>query len=143
MRRPLVYYSIPKMSTKVISTKVESELYDELLETCNVKGCTISQFVKDACLEAMDKKPELGKTAESTSEQSQPQDPELITRLQDKITKLESDLSSASSTISKQNQTIEEFYELVPERELRQRRFDNAIHAYSKSKFQNLLGSNL
>ena len=44
------------MSTKVISSKIESELYDELLEACNAKGCTISQFIKDACLEAMGKR---------------------------------------------------------------------------------------
>lgn len=130
IRRREVYYSIQKMSTKVISSKVESELYDELLEACNVKGCTISQFVKDACLEAIDKKLEFSETTGSISEQSQSQDPELIITLQEKITKLDADLSSANSIISKQNQFIKEFYELVPERELRQRRFDKAIHAY-------------
>ncbi len=41
MSRLQVYHSILEMSTKVISTKVSSEEYDELLDACNTKGCTI------------------------------------------------------------------------------------------------------
>jgi TolA-binding protein len=98
------------MSTKVISAKVSSEQYDELLDACNDKGCTISQFVKDACFEVMGKDPEFSEVSEQTNAQVT-QDQEQITELQDKITKLESDLSNVNLTISKQNQTIKEFYE--------------------------------
>jgi peptidoglycan hydrolase CwlO-like protein len=128
MSRTRYTNGILEMSTKVISAKVSSEQYDELLDACNDKGCTISQFVKDVCFEVMGKDPEFSEVSEEANTQLS-ENQEQITELQDKITKLESDLSNANSTISKQNHTIKEFYELVPEKELCQRRFDKSIHS--------------
>ena len=38
------------MSTKVISAKISSEDYDKLVDTCNEKGCSISDYVRERCL---------------------------------------------------------------------------------------------
>ena len=75
------------MSTKVISSKIESELYDELLEACNAKGCTISQFVKDACLEAMGKREVFSESEGMFNQNKLVENQTLVSELESKIRK--------------------------------------------------------
>lgn len=106
------------MSTKVISAKIEPELYDKLLEECNLKGITISQFLKDACIKTMEG---FGEPERDNSD--------LVSELQNKISSLESQLQSARSTIEAKNKQIEDFFSLFSQKEIGQRRFDKAIHS--------------
>jgi hypothetical protein len=87
----------PKMSTKVISAKVSDEEYDKLLQSCNKKGCTVSQFVKDACTDYMN----TGEFKES----QKPQDD--ISKFEDKITKLQFELDAANLIITDQKQKLD------------------------------------
>jgi uncharacterized protein (DUF1778 family) len=118
------------MSTKVISSKVTPEEYDALLEACNMKGCTISQFVKDACLEKIGRKEEFSESKVVDHKESS----KLVSDLENKIIKLRLELSNTNSTISKQNQQIKEFYDLVPETELGQRRLERHLHKLKLAK---------
>ena len=108
----MVYCGRLEMSTKVISSKIESDLYDELLQACNEKGCTISQFVKDACLETMGKESEFSES-KIISDKKKEDENQKVYELERKIAQLKTDLSDANSTISKQNQTIKEYSEFV------------------------------
>ena len=40
------------MSTKVISTKIPSEEYNRLIDVCNTKGCSLSEFVRGRILDS-------------------------------------------------------------------------------------------
>ncbi len=114
------------MSTKVISAKVSEDDYDTILNACNDKGCTISQFVKDLCLGVIGKNSEFSESV-SVIEKKDDSD-KIISDLESKITLLLHQLSSAKDTISKQNQQIREFYDLVSESELGQRRLEKHLH---------------
>lgn len=103
------------MSTKVISAKVSEDDYDTILDACNTKGCTISQFVKDACVVAIGKGSEFSESGETIETKT---DNNKISELENKITRLEIQLSDARNTISKQNHEIKEFYELFSRQEI-------------------------
>jgi len=46
------------MVFRVVSTKLTEEEHSKLLDVCNEKGCTASNFVKDAILEKIGLKKE-------------------------------------------------------------------------------------
>lgn len=108
------------MSTKVISAKVSEEEYDKLLQSCNEKGCTVSQFVKDSCNKFMSDPPD-----ENNIEPQKSQD-EVISKLDDKIARLQLELNIASSIIRENTQKIKEYGEFV----------DPVAFSYWKSKRQ-------
>ena len=117
---------MPNELTKIISTRLSSAEHDALLEECNKMGYSITGFLREVCLEAMNLKPR------AVSESSAPQkenseNQKTIAELQEKITKLEADLAQANSTILKQYKAIEEFYKLVPQGELNRNRFGKAV----------------
>lgn len=114
------------MTTKVISAKVSEDDYDNILNACNTKGCTISQFVKNACLNTIGKGSEFSESVEAQEKKDDTD--KIISDLESKILPLQLQLSSAKDAVSKQNQQIREFYDLVPESELGQRRLEKHLH---------------
>jgi len=116
---------VPDDPTKVVSTKLTAQEHDALFEECNKRGCTFKEFLREACLRAMDIKPESSMHAPHQKENFENQN---LPGLKEKIAKLESDLNKANSLVSAQNQKIKEFYRFVPESELNKRKFGEIIH---------------
>lgn len=106
------------MSTKVISAKISEEEYDKILQSCNEKGCTVSQFVKDACSNYMD--------SNQVTELQKESDNELVSQLTDKISELGIKLGIAESTILNQNMKLEDLKLFSPD-EISQKRFDKKL----------------
>ena len=94
------------MSTKVISAKISSEDYDKLVDTCNEKGCSISDYVRERCLAEFSE-------SETSDKEKEDENQNIVRELERKIAQLKTGLSDANSTISKQNQTIKEYSEFV------------------------------
>jgi len=111
------------MSTKVISAKVSEQDYDDILNACNDKGCTISQFVKDSCLLSIGKTSEF---SESVGISEKKDDDKIVSDLEGKITLLQLQLSNAKDTISRHEGEIKEFHELFSNHEIVDRRICKA-----------------
>jgi hypothetical protein len=123
------YQDVPDEPSKVISTKLTAQEHDALFEECNKRGCTMTQFLREACLRAMDIKPEPSIPQNiSQNTQKENKNKENAFDLQEKISKLEAQLAKANSTISTQRQTIREFDRFVPQSELNRRKFGEIIH---------------
>ena len=88
-------------------------------------GYSITGFLREVCLEAMNLKPRT--VSESNPQKENSENQKIMAELQEKIAKLEADLAQANSTILKQYKTIEEFYKLVPQGELNRNRFGKAV----------------
>ncbi len=116
---------MPDELTKIISTRLSSAEHDALLEECNKMGYSITGFLREVCLEAMNLKPRT--VSESSPPKENSENQKIMAELQEKITKLEADLAQANSTILKQYKAIEEFYKLVPQGELNRNRFGKAV----------------
>ena len=117
---------MPDELTKIISTRLSTAEHDALLEECNKMGYSITGFLREACLEAMNLKPRVASESSATQKESS-ENQKIIAELQEKIIKLEADLAQANSTILKQYQTIEEFYKIVPQSELNRSKFGKAV----------------
>ena len=111
------------MSTKVISAKVSEDDYDAILNACNTKGCTISQFVKDSCLISVGKTSEFSESVGITEKKD---DDKIIYDLESKITVLEFQLSNAKDAISRREREIKEFHELFSDQEIVNKRICKA-----------------
>ena len=102
------------MSTKVISAKIPSDDYDKLLDACNNKGCTISEFVRDRCQESINPNFESESKQEKKSNLPQrPQQNNEIEELRNKTKKLETELGLAQLTISEQGRKISGLYSQI------------------------------
>jgi hypothetical protein len=95
------------MSTKVISAKVSEEEYDKLLQSCNEKGCTVSQFVKDSCNKLMNDTPE-----QDPIPPQKPQD-DIISKLDENIARLQLALELANSNLQEKTLKLKEYSEFV------------------------------
>ena len=126
----MVYWVDQKLSTKVISAKISSEDYDKLLEACNNKGCSISEFVRERCLEGIN--PSL--QSESKEEKSENIVPNEIEKLQNKNFFLELELSLLKDKLKKKENELTEFLELFSPQEV----MDQRIHrSFQKVKIKN------
>lgn len=135
---------VPDDPSKVVSTKLTAQEHDMLLEECNKRGCTFKEFLREACLRAMDIKLESGMQAPKENFENQNvYEPRksLISHLGVKtmeiefntnewiknIAKLEADLNNANSKVTTQKQQIKEFYRFVPQSELSRRKFGEIV----------------
>ena len=107
----MVYLVDQKMSTKVISAKVSSEDYDKLLDACNNKGCSISEFVREKCLEGINQ-----------SEKSENIEPNEVEKLQNKNFFLELELSLLKDKLKKKENELTKFSELFSPQEITDRK---------------------
>ena len=110
----MVYWVDQKLSTKVISAKVSSEDYDKLLDACNNKGCSISEFVRERCLEGIDQ----SVISESKDEKSENIEPNEVEKLQNKNFFLELELSLLKDKLKKKENELAVFSELFSPQEI-------------------------
>ncbi len=118
------------MATKVISAKLSSDDYDKLLDQCNSKGCTISEFVRDRCLEFLGTKPEDSMKKEQSAA-AEPKQNEMD-ELKKKNFLLGFELSLAKDRIGKLDKRIDEFSELFSSQEISNRRICKGASNFDK-----------
>jgi len=97
------------MSTKVISAKISSDDYDKLVETCNSKGCSISDFVREQCLGQANPKNDLASKEEKSA---QPSEFSEVKELKNKNSVLDLQLRLAQQRVSNLEKWKKEFEEL-------------------------------
>lgn len=96
------------MSTKVISTKIPSEEYDRLINVCNTKGCSLSEFVRGRIL---DSNQEVSKDEVKEEVKEEPKENEEIANLRKQVLQLQLDLASSKYAISNQGKKITDLYD--------------------------------
>ena len=135
---------VPDDPTKVVSTKLTAQEHDMLFEECNKRGCTFKEFLREACLRAMDVK--LESSMQTLKENFENQNicrpgKSLIwyggaktmeigfdtNEWIKNVAKLEANLNKANYKVTTQNQKIKEFYRFVPQSELSKRKFGEII----------------
>ena len=97
------------MSTKVISAKISSDDYDKLVETCNGKGCSISDFVREQCLGQANPKNDLVSKEEKSIKSSEFSE---VKELKNKNSVLDLQLGLAKERISSLEKWKKDFEEL-------------------------------
>ena len=112
------------MSTKVISAKISTEDYDKLLDVCNNKGCSISEFVREKCLAGINQ----SVVSESKDEKSDSAEPNEIEKLQDKNFFQELELSLLKDKLVKKEKELAEFSELFSPQEIMDKRIHRSFH---------------
>ncbi len=112
------------MSTKVISAKIPTEDYDKLIDACNEKGCSISEYVRERCLEGISFEAQVAeqKTEEESSE---------VDDLKKKNSVLDLKLYFANDKVSSLQQKIKDFERLFSPQEI----VDRRISKMSEGKF--------
>ena len=106
-----------KMSTKVISAKISSEDYDKLVDRCNEKGCSISDYVRERCLTEFNESEE-----KIEQEKKEPEDIEL----KKKNLRLEIELAIANGRIDRLKKQNDEFSELFSSQEIVNRKIQRS-----------------
>lgn len=114
------------MSTKVISAKISSDDYDRLVETCNNKGCSISEFVRERCLEGINSGLQSGKKDEK-SDNSESNE----TKISDKNFFLQLELSLLKDKLKRKENELAEFSELFSSQEIVNKRI---CRSFQKTK---------
>jgi len=104
------------MSTKVISSKVTSEDYDKLVDTCNEKGCSISEYVRERCIEG------IGHEAEVAMQETKKDESGLVDDLKKENTGLDLKLYLANDRVSNLQKRVKDFEELFSHQEIVDRR---------------------
>ena len=105
-----------KMSTKVISAKISSEDYDKLVDRCNEKGCSISDYVREKC------STEFNESEEKVEDKKEPED----TELKKKNLRLEIELAIAKERIEILKKQNDEFSELFSSQEIVNRKIQRS-----------------
>ncbi len=98
------------MSTKVISSKVSAEDYDKLVDRCNEKGCSISEYVRERCLGG------IGNMAEVAMQETE--EPNQVDDLKKENTELDLKLYLAKDRVSSLQKRIKDFEELFSPQEI-------------------------
>jgi len=104
------------MSTKVISSKVTSEDYDKLVDACNEKGCSISEYVRERCLGG------IGHEAEVAMQETKKEESSQVDDLKKENTELDLKLCLANDRVSSLQKRIKDFEELFSPQEIVDRR---------------------
>jgi predicted RNase H-like nuclease (RuvC/YqgF family) len=104
MSKPWVNQGRPKMPTKVVSTKIPSDEYDRLIDECNTKGCTLSEFIREKILDS-------NPTPTQDNSKEKPKESEEMTNLKKQISQLQLDLNSYKSAVSNQEKKITDLYD--------------------------------
>jgi len=112
------------MSTKVISAKVSSEDYDKLLDACNNKGCSISEFVREKCLEGINQRV----ISESKDEKSENIESNEIEKIKETNFFLDLKLSVLKDKLSRKEKELTAFSELFSPQEITDRKICRSFH---------------
>ena len=104
------------MSTKVISAKIPSEEYDKLIDKCNEKGCSISDYVRERCLAEFNESEKVEEIKESDDAEFK------------KNIRLEVDLAVAKERIDELKRQNDEFSVLFTPQEIVNRKIHRSAN---------------
>ena len=100
------------MSTKVISTKIPSEEYNRLIDVCNTKGCSLSEFVRGRILDSNKEASTRDEVKEVKGEvKEEVKENKEIADLRKQVLQLQLDLASSKSKISNHDKKITDLYD--------------------------------